>query len=148
MTKHIIINQNFYQMKNLKLKLRGLALTALFVLSLSSAFASGNIRINQYLKTDYSIVSVFNTSDSNLKLQVYDMDGNIYYSQTIDAETSSQKLFDLSNLEDGNYSLVLVGKNSRVEETFQVVAQKLFVSDNSMQLAENNIKSSNDANRK
>jgi len=123
-------------------------LTALFVLSLSSAFASGNIRINQYLKTDYSIVSVFNTSDSNLKLQVYDMDGNIYYSQTIDAETSSQKLFDLSNLEDGNYSLVLVGKNSRVEETFQVVAQKLFVSDNSMQLAENNIKSSNDANRK
>jgi len=135
-------------MKNLKLKLRGLALTALFVLSLSSAFASGNIRINQYLKTDYSIVSVFNTSDSNLKLQVYDMDGNIYYSQTIDAETSSQKLFDLSNLEDGNYSLVLVGKNSRVEETFQVVAQKLFVSDNSMQLAENNIKSSNDANRK
>jgi len=148
LTKHIIINQNFYQMKNLKLKLRGLALTALFVLSLSSAFASGNIRINQYLKTDYSIVSVFNTSDSNLKLQVYDMDGNIYYSQTIDAETSSQKLFDLSNLEDGNYSLVLVGKNSRVEETFQVVAQKLFVSDNSMQLAENNIKSSNDANRK
>ena len=135
-------------MKNLKLKLRGLALTAIFVLSLSSAFASGNIRINQYLKTDYSIVSVFNTSDSNLKLQVYDMDGNIYYSQTIDAETSSQKLFDLSNLEDGNYSLVLVGKNSRVEETFQVVAQKLFVSDNSMQLAENKIKSSKDASRK
>ena len=133
-------------MKNLKLK--GLALTAIFVLSLSSAFASGKIRINQYLKTDYSIVSVFNTSDSNQKLQVFDNDGNIYYSQTFEAETSSQKLFDLSNLEDGNYSLVLVGKDSRVEETFQVVAQKLFVSDNSLELAENKIKSSNDANRK
>lgn len=135
-------------MKNLKLKLKGLALTAIFVLGLSSAFASDTLRINQYLKTDYSIVSVFNTSDSNLKLQIFDNNGNIYYSQTIDAETSSQKLFDLSNLEDGNYSLVLVGKNSRVEEAFQVVAQKQFVSDNSMELAENKIKSSIDANRK
>ena len=135
-------------MKNLKLKLRGLALTAIFALSLSSAFASDTLRINQYLKTDYSIVSVFNTSDSNLKLQIFDNNGNIYYSQTIDAETSSQKLFDLSNLEDGNYSLVLVGKNSRVEEAFQVVAQKQFVSDYSMELAENKIKSSSYANRK
>ena len=135
-------------MKNLKLKLSVLALTAIFTLSLSSAFASDTLRINQYLKSDYSIVSVFNTSDSNLKLQIFDNNGDIYYSQTIDAATSSQKLFDLSNLEDGNYSLVLVGKNSRVEEAFQVVAQKQFVSDYSMELAENRIKSSSYANRK
>jgi len=129
-------------MKNLKLKLRGLALTALFVLSLSSAFASGNIRINPYLNTDYSIVSIINTSESNQKLKVYDENGNIYYTQTVEAETNSQKLFDLSNLEDGNYSLVLIGENSRVEETFQIAARKLVVSDNSMQLAENKTKSS------
>jgi len=122
-------------------KLKGLALTAALVLSLSSAFASGNIRINQYLNTDYSIVSVFNTSDSNQKLKVYDEKGNIFYSQTVEAESNSQKLFDLSNLEDGNYSLVLVGKNSRVEQAFQVEARKLVVSDKSMQLADN--KSSN-----
>ena len=129
-------------MKNLKLKLRGLALTAALVLSLGSAFASGNIRINPYLNTNYSIVSIINTSESNQKLKVYDENGNIFYSQTVKAETSSQKLFDLSHLEDGNYSLVLVGENSRVEQTFQVAAKKLVVSDNSMQLAENKIKSS------
>jgi hypothetical protein len=135
-------------MKNLKLKLRGLALVAILASSLSTAFASDTLRINPYLNTDYSIVSVFNTSNANLKLKVYDEDGHIFYSETINAETSTQKLFDLSYLADGNYSLVLVGKNTRIEEQFIVKAQKLAVSTEMMQLAENRIKSSNDANRK
>jgi len=129
-------------MKNLKLKLRGLALTAALVLSLSSAFASGNVKINPYLNTDYSIVSVFNTSESNLKLKVYDENGYVFYSETITAETNTQKLFDLSYLADGNYSLVLVGKNTKVETPFVVRAKRLAVSNELMQLAENKNKSS------
>ncbi|MGZ2368373.1 DUF3244 domain-containing protein [Ancylomarina sp. YFZ004] len=135
-------------MKNLKLKLKGLALVALFTLSLNAAFATGNIRINQYLNTDYSIVSVFNTSSTDLKLKIYDENGHVFYSETVEAETNEQKLFDLSHLSDGNYALVLVGKNSRVEETFQVAGKKLLVTNELMQLAENRIKSSNDANKK
>ncbi len=129
-------------MKNLKLKLKGLALTAALVLSLSSAFASGNVKINPYLNTDYSIVSVFNTSESNLKLKVYDENGYVFYSETITAETNTQKLFDLSYLADGNYSLVLVGKNTKVETPFVVRAKRLAVSNELMQLAENKNKSS------
>ena len=129
-------------MKNLKLKLKGLALIALFTLSLNAAFASGNIRINPYLNTDYSIVSVFNTSTTDLKLKVYDEDGHVFYSATVEAETNTQKLFDLSNLSDGNYALVLVGKNTRVEETFQVAGKKLLVTNESMQIAENKNKTS------
>ena len=129
-------------MKNLKLKLRGLALAAALVLSLSSAFAGGNVKINPYLNTDYSIVSVFNTSDSNLKLKVYDENGYVFYSETITAETNTQKLFDLSYLEDGNYSLVLVGNNTKVETPFVVRAKRLAVSNELMQLAENKNKSS------
>lgn len=129
-------------MKNLKLKLRGLALVALFTLSLNAAFATGNIRINQYLNTDYSIVSVFNTSTTDLKLKVYDEAGNLFYSQKVEAETNTQKLFDLSYLADGKYALVLVGKNTRVEETFQVAGKKLLVTNELMQLAENKNKSS------
>jgi len=124
-------------MKNLKLKLSVLALTAIFVLSLSTAFASDNLRISPYLNTDYSIVSVFNTSEANLKLKVYDEDGHVFYSETIDAETNTQKLFDLSYLADGNYSLVLVGKNTRIEELFVVKAKKLAVSTEMTQIAEN-----------
>ena len=122
-------------MKNLKLK--GLSLVAALVLSLSSAFASGNVTITPYLNTEYSIVSVFNTSESNLKLKVYDEDGAVFYSETITAETTTQKLFDLSYLADGNYSVVLVGKNTREETPFVVRAKKLDVSYESMQLAEN-----------
>ena len=135
-------------MKNLRLKLRGLALVAVLAFSLSSAFASDTLRINTYLDTDYSIVSVFNTSDANLKLRVYDEDGHIFYSETINAETSTQKLFDLSNLADGNYSLVLVGKNTRIEEQFVVKAQKLAVSTETMQIAENKNQNSSYAFRR
>ncbi len=124
-------------MKNLKLKLKGLTLVALFTLSLNTAFASGNVKINPYLNTGYSIVSVFNTSASNLKLKVYDEDGYIFYSQTVKAKTNEQKLFDLSYLADGNYSLVLVGDNTRIEEQFEVKAKKLVNSTEMMQLAEN-----------
>ncbi len=123
-------------MKNLKLKLRGLALVAILTLSLSTAFASDTLRINTYLNTDYSIVSVFNTSATNLKLKVYNEDGDVFYSETIAAETNTQKLFDLSLLADGNYALVLVGKNTRIEEQFVVKAQKLAVSTKTMQIAE------------
>ena len=135
-------------MKNLKLKLRGLALAALFTLSLSTAFASGNLRINTYLNTDYSIVSVFNTSATNLKLKVYDENGYVFYSETIEAETNTQKLFDLSYLADGNYSLVLVGKNTRIEEQFVVKAKKLAVSTKTMQIAEYKNQNSSYAFRK
>ena len=133
-------------MKNLKL--RGLALAAALVLSLSSAFASGNVKINPYLNTGYSIVSVFNTSDSNLKLKVYDENGHVFYSETVEAETNTQKLFDLSYLADGNYSLVLVGKNTKVETPFVVRAKRLAVSNELMQLAENKTKSSQYAFKK
>lgn len=123
-------------MKNLKLKLKGLALVAILTLSLSTAFASGNLRINNYLNTDYSIVSVFNTSTTNLKLKVYNEEGDLFYSETIEAETNMQKLFDLSHLADGNYALVLVGKNTRIEEQFVVKEQKLAVSTERTQIAE------------
>ena len=124
-------------MKNLKLKLKGLALVAMLTLSLNSAFASGDVKITPYLNTEFSIVSVFNTCESNLKLKVYDEEGSVFYSKTITAETTTQKLFDLSYLADGNYSLVLVGKNTKVETPFVVKAKKLDVSNESMQIAEN-----------
>ncbi len=129
-------------MRNLKLQLRGLALVALFVLSLSSAFAGGHLRINPYLNTDYSIVSILNPSETDARLKIYDEAGNIYYSQVVEAESNSQKLFDLSHLEDGEYSLVLVSENSRVEETFLVESKKLFIAGDNVQIAENRTQNS------
>lgn len=111
--------------KNLKLKLSVLALTAIFVLSLSSAFASGNIRINPYLDTDLSIVSIINPTESFLKMKIYDEDGNLYYSKKVSGETTDQKLFDFSYLEDGTYKIVLTGKGDKLEKKFEVANNKL-----------------------
>ena len=108
-------------MKNLKRIALGLAL----LLGASSAFATGNIRINSYLDTDYSIVSIVNPSESNLKMKIYDTVGNLYYSKKVDATTTAQKLFDFSYLEDGTYKIVLTGKKERIEKTFEVSNNKL-----------------------
>ena len=124
-------------MKNLKLKLKGLALVAVFTLSLNSAFAGDTLCITPYLDTNYSVVSVFNTSGTNLKLKVYDEAGHVFYSEPIKAETNTQKLFDLSHLSDGNYEMVLEGKNTRIEEHFIVKTKTLVVVNESMQIAEN-----------
>ncbi len=108
-------------MKNLKRIALGLAL----LLGTSSAFATGNIHINSYLKTDYSIVSIVNSLESNLTMKIYDNSGNLYYSKKVDATTTTQKLFDFSFLADGTYKITLTGKQERIEKAFKVNNNKL-----------------------
>ena len=108
-------------MKNLK----RIALGVVLFLGANAAFATGNIRINSYLDTDFSIVSIINTTESNLKLKIYDESGNLYYSRKVDAATTAQRLFDFSYLEDGNYKIVLTGKEESIEKPFEVKNNKL-----------------------
>lgn len=118
-------------MKNLKRIVLGVVL----FLGANSAFATGNIRINSYLDTDYSIVSIINPSESNLKMKIYDEAGNLYYSRKINAATTAQKLFDFSYLEDGSYKIVLTGKEESLEKSFKVADNKL-VTELAEQIAE------------
>ncbi|MBI9060102.1 MAG: hypothetical protein JEZ01_20210 [Labilibaculum sp.] len=108
-------------MKNLKRIVLGVVL----FLGANSAFATGNIRINSYLDTDYSIVSIINPSEANLKMKIYDEAGNLYYSRKVDAATTAQKLFDFSYLEDGSYKIILTGKEESLEKSFEVANNKL-----------------------
>jgi len=104
---------------------KGLVLGVILFLGTSSAFATGNIRINPYLDTDFSIVSIINPTESFLKMKIYDEAGNLYYSNKISGETTNQKLFDFSYLEDGTYKIVLTGKGDKLEKKFEVVNNKL-----------------------
>lgn len=104
---------------------KGLVLGVILFLGASSAFATGNIRINPYLDTDFSIVSIINPTESFLKMKIYDEAGNLYYSNKISSETTNQKLFDFSYLEDGTYKIVLTGKGDKLEKKFEVVNNKL-----------------------
>ncbi|PKQ62660.1 hypothetical protein [Labilibaculum manganireducens] len=111
---------------------KGLVLGVILFLGTSSAFATGNIRINPYLDTDLSIVSIINPTESLLKMKIYDEAGNLYYSNKVGGETTAQKLFDFSYLEDGTYKIVLTGKGDNIEKEFVVANNKLVA-----ELAEN-----------
>ncbi|MCY1636344.1 MULTISPECIES: T9SS C-terminal target domain-containing protein [Marinifilum] len=114
-------------MKTKNVNLKGIVLGALLFLGASSAFATGNIKINPYLDTDLSIVSIINPSESALKMKIYDREGNLYYSKKVNRATTDQKLFDFSYLEDGIYKIVLSGAEENVEKEFIIEGKKLKV---------------------
>ncbi|GAB7087203.1 hypothetical protein [Marinifilum fragile] len=116
-------------MKTKNVNLKGIVLGALLFLGASSAFATGNIKINQYLDTDLSIVSIINPTESVLKMKIYDREGNLYYSKKVNSTTTDQKLFDFSYLEDGIYKIVLSGADENIEKEFVIEGKKLKVTD-------------------
>ena len=105
--------------------LKGIVLGVILFLGASSAFATGNVRINPYLDTDLSVVSIINPTESTLRMKIYDAEGNLYYSKKISGETTDQKLFDFSYLEDGVYKIVLSGNENNFEKEFEVENNKL-----------------------
>ncbi|WP_321515800.1 hypothetical protein [Marinifilum fragile] len=130
-------------MKTKNVNLKGIVLGALLFLGASSAFATGNIKINQYLDTDLSIVSIINPTESVLKMKIYDREGNLYYSKKVNSTTTDQKLFDFSYLEDGIYKIVLSGADENVEKEFVIEGKKLKVTD-AKELAEKTLFRSKD----
>ncbi|MPQ47960.1 T9SS type A sorting domain-containing protein [Marinifilum sp. N1E240] len=125
--------------------LKGIVLGVILFLGASSAFATGNVRINPYLDTDLSIVSIINPTESALKLKIYDTEGNLYYSKKVSGETTNQKLFDFSYLEDGVYKIVLTGNKVNVEKKFEVENNKL-ISEKQEEIAEKTLFRSEDNN--
>lgn len=125
--------------------LKGIVLGVILFLGASSAFATGNVRINPYLDTDLSIVSIINPTESALKLKIYDTEGNLYYSKKVSGETTNQKLFDFSYLEDGVYKIVLTGNKVNVEKKFEIENNKL-ISEKQEEIAEKTLFRSEDNN--
>lgn len=100
-----------------------LAFAALFSIS---AFGKGNVFIHSYLKTDYAIVSAQNSFSEAFKVTIVNAAGEtLYSSPRIKSSNSFQKLFDLSSVDNGDYKVILSGKNARVVESFSIVDHKL-----------------------
>ncbi|WP_421919886.1 T9SS C-terminal target domain-containing protein [Marinifilum sp.] len=117
-------------MRTKNVNLKGIVLGVILFLGASSSFATGKIKINTYLDTDLSIVSIINPTETELKMRIYDNDGNLYYSKKVKSTTTDQKLFDFSYLEDGLYKIVLTGAEKRIEKEFSVEGSKLKVEKN------------------
>jgi len=112
-------------MNKRNLNLKGIVLGVILFLGANAAFATGNIRINSYLDTDLSIVSIINPTQATLRMNITDATGNLYYSKKVSSATTAQKLFDFSYLEDGVYKIELTGAKESIEKEFEVANNKL-----------------------
>ncbi|TRX72610.1 hypothetical protein [Carboxylicivirga sp. M1479] len=110
--------------------LRRLLPVAVLALLSTGAFGKGKIFINSYLKTDYAVITARYDAAENFRLKIVDQDGSeLYSSSRINGASSFQKLFDLSSLEDGEYTIELTSKNEKSSEKFIITNHELIKAD-------------------
>ncbi|WP_439182985.1 DUF3244 domain-containing protein [Carboxylicivirga taeanensis] len=94
---------------------------AVLVLMSTGAFAKGKIFVSSYLKTDFAVITARIDAEDNYRVKLFNAQGDeLYASSRIKGAESFQKLFDLTSLEDGEYTIELISKDNRAVETFTV----------------------------
>lgn len=107
-------------MKKVNVMKRVLPIAILVLLS-TSAFAKAKIFINSYLKTDYAVITARHDAADNYRVKIFNTDGDeLYASSKISGAASFQKLFDLTSLKDGEYTIELTSKNEKASEKFAI----------------------------
>jgi len=113
----------------MKTKKTLLTLAAIAIVALASATELPKMNV-QPINSDQVVVSILNGKVANFELSIYSDNGEIvYFKQSEKPVSSYQKLFDLSNLENGKYKLnVKVG--GVIEETdFTKTTNKIYLAD-------------------
>jgi len=110
----------------MKTKRSLLTLVAVAIIALASATEIPKVSL-QPINADQVIVSVLNNSVSNLELSIYADNGDIvYFKQTEKPVSSYQKLFDMENLENGEYKLSLKVNGTNQVRNFKVTSKKIY----------------------
>src|SRR5450759_4184169 len=93
-----------------------------FVAIANTLMASGNLKVNILpLTSEKAVVAISNTSASNFKISIANDRGeNIYYKETVADSKDYRKVFDFSNLEDGNYKLTASIDGLTSERSFKI----------------------------
>jgi hypothetical protein len=99
-----------------------LKITAVFVFVAfsSNLFALGNLKLNILpLSSEKAVVSITALSETNFVVSVADENDQIvYYKEYSEVPENYRSVFDFSNLENGNYKLVVVSNNLTTEREF------------------------------
>lgn len=118
-----------------KVLLRGVALGVMLTLVLSVSAQESIVKVNKYLNSDYSVVSVANPDQKPARLVIKNDDGEVVMKKSIARAAFSQEILDLSNLNDGKYTAVLSNRNEElVKEEFALINNQ--VSDATIMSAE------------
>lgn len=112
-------------MKKVDVLRRVLPIAVLVLLS-TGAFAKGKIVISSYLRTDYAVITARYDAAENYRVKIFNAEGDeLYASSRINGTASFQKLFDLTSLEDGEYTIELTSKKEKATEKFAILDHEL-----------------------
>ena len=112
-------------MKRVDVLRRILPIAVLALLS-TGAYAKGKIFINSYLKTDYAVITARFDAAETYRVKIINEEGEkLYSSSRINGAASFQKLFDLTSLEDGTYTIELTSKEAKSTEKFTIKNKEL-----------------------
>lgn len=99
-----------------------LFLVAVIAFAGTSVFAKGKISVSPYLKTSYAVISASPGVEELYSVSISNVSGEVIYSGSkVKNGSTFTRLFDFSELEDGEYNVRLKSKNNvTIEERFIV----------------------------
>ncbi len=112
-------------MKN-KIQIKGIALGVMFALTTMAFAGEGDkpvaiVSVFPYLSTDYSIISVNNLAEKSGEFIIKDSNGEALHKEYLNKTDFFQKVINFSNLEDGEYTIVLKVKGlDEIKEPFLI----------------------------
>lgn len=99
-----------------------LKITFLFALVAvaNTLFAAGNLKLNMVaLKNEKAVVAISTLENSNFNITITNDKGQIvYYQENSDPSSLYHKVYNFSELEDGNYKMTVVSSDLTTEREF------------------------------
>lgn len=115
-------------MKTIKLISKVTMLFA-FVAFANTLLASGNLKVNiRPIDSEKALVAISNAEASNYQISIVNDNGEVIYSKETNAESIDySKVFDFSNLENGDYKLSVTVDRLTTEREFKVKNENISV---------------------
>lgn len=109
--------------------LRALLVLVSFVTLGGNALSSGNVSFKPLTEEGKVLVSLEDSQTELISISIEDKYENVvYYSSKVSGDELYKKVFDVSNLADGNYSLIADFGTNKVREEFEVLDSKVVYS--------------------
>ena len=106
--------------------------TAIAIVAIASAVEKPKMNVIP-LTADRAIVSITNESAAYFELSVETQNGEmVYYKRSNKPLTDYQKIFDFTDLKEGDYVMNLKVKDTKLSKNFEVERQGIFVGDSKL----------------
>ncbi len=140
--------KTFFIMKTSKF-FKGIALGVMFTVGVSAFAGEGEgktaspaVSIFPYLDTNYSVLSLNNSSEKSAVLTIEGTDGEVFHREVISKAGFTQKVLDFSYLADGSYSVNLKAKGTEYFSKPFIVKNHKVVSDSDQAASASNANTS------